>query len=354
MSSYMLIHGDCMDSFGLIHDHSVNLVLADPPYGITQNTWDVVLPFDDFIECDGKNLNYEKYLLHCFKKNIPYKDANEEWNKRKQQGIWSQLDRILADRGVVILFSAGIYTKTLMESTTIPWRYNLIWQKTTPVGFLNANRMPLRAHEDILVFYKKLPTYNPQKTTGHPRKVSTVEHKRNSKMTDDYGKYTAKGYDSTERFPTSVLTCLDVIDNLPVFAAVQRCVVVSVSPFLFFIRTFARNTNVERIEVVLKHLHDSGSVFRNQRCHTRKVHETIRAIHHNRRNHIEKTVNRPSSQCQQRIVHIVAADSSRELRTGIVRGFVVVCHLVYNGFSKRTAFQHSAAWQQVQERMSAA
>lgn len=173
MSSYMLIHGDCMDSFGLIHDHSVNLVLADPPYGITQNTWDVVLPFDDFIECDGKNLNYEKYLLHCFKKNIPYKDANEEWNKRKQQGIWSQLDRILADRGVVILFSAGIYTKTLMESTTIPWRYNLIWQKTTPVGFLNANRMPLRAHEDILVFYKKLPTYNPQKTTGHPRKVST-------------------------------------------------------------------------------------------------------------------------------------------------------------------------------------
>lgn len=167
MSSYMLIHGDCMDSFGLIHDHSVNLVLADPPYGITQNTWDVVLPFDDFIECDGKNLNYEKYLLHCFKKNIPYKDANEEWNKRKQHGIWSQLDRILANRGVVILFSAGIYTKTLMESTTIPWRYNLIWQKTTPVGFLNANRMPLRAHEDILVFYKKLPTYNPQKTTGH-------------------------------------------------------------------------------------------------------------------------------------------------------------------------------------------
>lgn len=54
MSSYMLIHGDCMDSFGLIHDHSVNLVLADPPYGITQNTWDVVLPFDDFIEYDGK------------------------------------------------------------------------------------------------------------------------------------------------------------------------------------------------------------------------------------------------------------------------------------------------------------
>ena len=69
MSSYMLIHGDCMDSFGLIHDHSVNLVLADPPYGITQNTWDVVLPFDDFIECDGKNLNYEKYSEPFFFSN---------------------------------------------------------------------------------------------------------------------------------------------------------------------------------------------------------------------------------------------------------------------------------------------
>lgn len=85
-------------------------------------------------------------------------------------------------------------------------RYNMIWQKTTPTGFLNANRMPLRAHEDIMVFYKKQPTYNPQKTTGHVRKVSTAAHKRNSTKTLDYGDHGIHTYDSTERFPTSVLT----------------------------------------------------------------------------------------------------------------------------------------------------
>lgn len=87
------------------------------------------------------------------------------------------------------------------------WRYNLIWQKTTPTGFLNANRMPLRSHETICCFYKSLPTYHPQKTTtGHKRKVSTAEHKRNSVKTLDYNEHGLKTYDSTERYPTSVLT----------------------------------------------------------------------------------------------------------------------------------------------------
>lgn len=66
--------------------------------------------------------------------------------------------------------------------------------------------MPLRAHEDIVVFYKSLPIYNPQKTKGHERKVSKAEHKTNSKKTDDYGEHGLTTYDSTERYPTSVLT----------------------------------------------------------------------------------------------------------------------------------------------------
>jgi site-specific DNA-methyltransferase (adenine-specific) len=82
----------------------------------------------------------------------------------------------------------------------------LVWQKTTPTGHLNAKKMPLRSHEDILVFYKKLPTYNPQKTIGHERKVSTAKHKRNSKKTTNYGKHGLTTYDSTERYPKSVLT----------------------------------------------------------------------------------------------------------------------------------------------------
>lgn len=66
--------------------------------------------------------------------------------------------------------------------------------------------MPLRSHEDICVFYKKLPTYNPQKTTGNKRKISKVEHKVKCKETTNYGKYRLTSYDSTERFPTSVWT----------------------------------------------------------------------------------------------------------------------------------------------------
>lgn len=206
MSAVTLMQGDCCEKLNGIPAHSVNLILADPPYGITHQAWDTVLPFEDFIMKDRKLLSLSEFLLSCYKAGISYVDAMSEWTQNKQQGIWKQLDRILTENGAVILFSAGAYTKTLMDGKTIPWRYNLIWQKTSPVGFLNANRMPLRAHEDILVFYKKLPTYNPQKTSGHPRKVSTAEHKRNSKMTEDYGKYKAKSYDSTERFPTSVLT----------------------------------------------------------------------------------------------------------------------------------------------------
>ena len=75
-----------------------------------------------------------------------------------------------------------------------------------PTGFLNAKRMPMRAHEDIIVCYKHLPAYHPQMRHGLVRKVSTAEHKRNSRETDVYGKYKKYSYDSTDRYPTSVLT----------------------------------------------------------------------------------------------------------------------------------------------------
>ena len=84
-------------------------------------------------------------------------------------------------------------------------RYNLIWEKTTPTVHLNAKRMPLGIHEDILIFYKKLPTYNPQKTIGHKRKISTAQHKKNSKKTTNYGNHGLTTYDSTERYPKSIL-----------------------------------------------------------------------------------------------------------------------------------------------------
>lgn len=162
-----LYKGDCLELMKSIQDKSIDLILCDLPYGQTaRNKWDTVIPFEP---------------------------------------LWNQYKRIIKDNGAIILFANGMFTADLMHSNKEMWRYNLIWEKTTVTGFLNAKRMPLRCHEDICVFYKKLPTYNPQKTTGHVRKVSRAEHKINCVNSTDYGEHGLTTYDSTERYPKSIL-----------------------------------------------------------------------------------------------------------------------------------------------------
>lgn len=159
---------DCLDGMKRIDDKSIDLICTDLPYGQTaRNKWDSVIPFEP---------------------------------------LWAQYERIIKDNGVIILFANGMFTADLMQSNRKLWKYNLIWQKTQPTGFYNAKKMPLRSHEDICVFYKKPPTYNPQKTTGHARKVSKAEHKINCKQSLDYGVGGLTTYDSTEPYPKSVWT----------------------------------------------------------------------------------------------------------------------------------------------------
>jgi len=124
--------GDCLEVIKDIPDGSVDMILADPPYGTTsRNKWDVVIPFEP---------------------------------------MWEQLNRVIKDNGAIVLFSQLPFSCELIQSNRKYFRYEWIWEKTNAVGFLNANRMPLRAHENILVFYKRLPIYNPQKTKGEPYK----------------------------------------------------------------------------------------------------------------------------------------------------------------------------------------
>lgn len=165
MKNITLWHGDCLDLMNKIIDKSIDCIITDLPYEQTHNDWDETIPFES---------------------------------------LWRQYKRIIKDNGAIILFGNGMFTAKLMMSNPKMWRYNLIWQKTQPVGFLNAKKMPMRSHEDICIFYKKLPTYNPQKTTGHIRKVSKAEHKAGCKKTTDYGEHKLTTYDSTERYPTSV------------------------------------------------------------------------------------------------------------------------------------------------------
>jgi site-specific DNA-methyltransferase (adenine-specific) len=150
-----------------IKDGSVSILFLDLPYGSTRNKWDVVIPFRD---------------------------------------VWQVAYRILKPNGVVIFTAAGYFTAQVIMSDTNMYKYSLVWQKTTKTNFLNTKRQFLRSHEDIVIFYDRQPTFNPVITTGHKRKVSTADHKRNSKQTTNYGDANKVDYDSTDRYSGSVLT----------------------------------------------------------------------------------------------------------------------------------------------------
>lgn len=166
MDSMILLHGDCLKLMESIPDKSIGCIICDLPYGQTQNKWDSQLPLDQ---------------------------------------LWIQYRRITKENAAIILFGNGMFTAELMMSNPKEWRYNLIWEKTLPVGFLNARRMPLRSHEDICIFYQKLPVYNPQMSHGHKRKTVSASARAKSGHSTNYGKFIeACTYDSTDRFPKSV------------------------------------------------------------------------------------------------------------------------------------------------------
>lgn len=128
-----LMHGDCLELMASIPDGSVDLVLCDLPYGTTRNKWDAVIPFEP---------------------------------------LWAHYKRVIKDNGAIVLFSAEPFTSALIMSNPRMFRYDLIWQKEQGCDFLNANRKPLRAHENVCVFYKAQPTYNKQLTKGRPYKAN--------------------------------------------------------------------------------------------------------------------------------------------------------------------------------------
>lgn len=150
----------------------VRFVFADPPYKITQARYD--------------------------KEGFDYKS------------MWEVIQKMLCPDGVVAVTCSLTAAVEIMRVAPAGWyRYDLVWHKTTPTGFLNAKKAPLRNHELILIF-SPMPlgkhTYNPQKTYGHARKVSKASSKVRCKETELYGKAGLTTYDSTERYPLSVMT----------------------------------------------------------------------------------------------------------------------------------------------------
>lgn len=168
-----LINNDCLLEMDNLPENSIDLVICDLPYGVTKAKHDIVIPMNDFIEIEIKGrkkyVELNDFLIDSFKKDISYKDALNYFNVNKKDGLWTKYKRIVKENGAIILFSQDKFSAYLMNSNPKYHRYNLIWEKLgQPTGFLNANKMPLRNHEDILIFYKKPPIYNPQKVKGKP------------------------------------------------------------------------------------------------------------------------------------------------------------------------------------------
>lgn len=160
---YALINGDCLEEMKKINDKSIDLILCDLPYGTTRNKWDSVIPLEH---------------------------------------LWNQYKRIIKDNGAIVLTAQTPFDKILGASNLEMLKYEWIWNKKLATGHLNAKKMPMKLHENVLVFYKKTPTYNPQFTKGEP-----YDKGFGCRESSNYGSQKAVSHknDSGKRYPVSII-----------------------------------------------------------------------------------------------------------------------------------------------------
>ena len=140
--------------------------------------------------------------------DLPYRTTACKWTIIPFEPLWEQYKRIIKDNGAIVLTASQPFTSALVMSNFKMFKYEWIWEKTQATGHLDSKKKPMKAHENICVFYNKQPTYNFQKTFGHKRKVSLAKHKENTdknqaEIYHKADKFT--DYDTTERYPRSVL-----------------------------------------------------------------------------------------------------------------------------------------------------
>lgn len=158
-----VIQGDCLDIMPKIPDKSIDMVLCDLPYGTTQNKWDSVI------------------------------DLNK---------LWKEYTRIIKDNGVIALTAQGLFTAKLIMSNEAWFKYKIVWIKSKSTNFLNAKKQPLRKHEDICIFYKQQPTYNPQMTKGEAYDKGF----RKDQYTGSYGDFKPRHVKSNgKRYPNDII-----------------------------------------------------------------------------------------------------------------------------------------------------
>lgn len=165
----MIYNEDCLEGMKKIADGSVDAIICDPPYGTT------VCPFD---------------------KRLPFAP------------MWEQFLRVTKRNAAIVLFSQMPFGSDFIQSQRKLFRYEWIWEKSLGVGFLNAKKMPLRCHENILVFYQQLPTYNPQFTKGKP-----YDYRHKPKIHRNYHQTFTCGQknETGDRYPRDVIQFKGVI-----------------------------------------------------------------------------------------------------------------------------------------------
>lgn len=170
-SSAVLYQSDCFDALRLLPEHSVSLVLCDPPYGVTRNPDDRPLDF---------------------------------------RSLWPLIWRVAKPNAAVILFGQGAFSAELIMSQRKFYRYSLVWDKQLVSGHLNAKRMPLRRHEDILVFYQNQPVYHPQMSIGTKchsvGKAAGKARKQADSSNRNYGTHNVTQTTGNLKYPHSVLS----------------------------------------------------------------------------------------------------------------------------------------------------
>lgn len=156
---------DCLRGMIEIPEKSIDMILCDLPYGTTQLKWDIIIPFDK---------------------------------------LWQQYERVIKDNGAILLTGSQPFSTDIINSNRKLFRYEIIWEKTMKSGFLDANRRPLKSHENILVFYKKQPIYNPIKTPSL-QKAGRVRVSTDNRS-NHYGAVQGSLYkDDGTRHPTTVV-----------------------------------------------------------------------------------------------------------------------------------------------------
>ena len=157
-----LFNEDCLSTLKRVETGSVDLLLQDTPFGCTQNEWDIKPNFNE---------------------------------------MWNEWERVTKENGAMIFFGTQPFASELILSRPDLFKYDIIWYKALGTGFLNANKMPMRNHESILVFYRKLPTYNPQMTVGKMRTKGNAKEKSST----NYGEYKPAVSVNDQYFPQSVI-----------------------------------------------------------------------------------------------------------------------------------------------------